>query len=245
MAGTAPALATDQPFSQEHGSLEAELIPRASLSDGLFPDDSALVYYKLEEATRGTSYADSIKPFQRRKDGRGAHLALINQYAGTDKWEAEIKKQSTLLHTRKWKGQSNFALERFVQQHRNAFVSMQACSLHVAFQLPNEHSRVDFLLDGIENDDAGLQAAIANVEDDNGVDGKRNDFEKASSHLLPKDPVVKRSLNVKRGAGEISEMTGTTVVRKKVAGSNPGERRSAAKAGIGQSGVHLRYHTSE
>ena len=132
-----------------------------------------------------------------------------------------------------------------MQQHRNAFVSMQACSLHVAFQLPNEHSRVGFLLDGIENDDAGLQAAIANVEDDNGVDGKRNDFEKASSHLLPKDPVVKRSLQVKRGAGEISEMTGTTVVRKKVAGSNPGERRSAAKVGIGNSGVHLRYHTPD
>ena len=63
VAGMAPALATDQPFSTEHGSLEAELIARASLSDGLFPDDSALVYYKLEEATRGTSYADSIKPF--------------------------------------------------------------------------------------------------------------------------------------------------------------------------------------
>ena len=58
----------------------------------LFPDESALVYYKLEEATRGTSYADSIKPFQRKKDGRGANLDFINQYAGTDKWEAEIKK---------------------------------------------------------------------------------------------------------------------------------------------------------
>ena len=240
VAGTAPALATDQPFSTEHGSLEAELIARASLSDGLFPDDSALVYYKLEEATRGTSYADSIKPFQRKKDGRGANLALINQYAGTDKWEAEIKKQSTLLHTRKWKGQSNFMLERFIQQHRNAFVSMQACSMHVAFQLPNEHTRVGFLLDGIENDDAGLQAAIANVEDDNSVNGKRNDFEKASSHLLPKDPVVKkRNLQVKRGAAEISEMTATAGNQKKE------EKKGGTKVGIGKSGVHLRYHTPD
>ena len=84
---------------------------------------------------------------------------------------------------------------------------MQACSIHVAFQLPNEHTCVGFILDGIGNDDAGLQAAIANVEDDNSFNGKRNDFEKASSHLLPKDPVVKKLiLQVKRGAAEISEM---------------------------------------
>ena len=228
-----PALATDQPFSTENRSLEGELISRASHTHGLFPDDSADVYYKLEEATRGTSYADSIKPFQRRKDGRGAFLALQSQYAGTDKWEAEIKRQSTLLHTRKWKGQSNFSLERFVQQHRTAYVSMQACSQHVAYQLPNEHSRVGFLLDAIKNDDAGLQAAMANVEDDTGPVGKREDFERAASHLLPKDPVAKkmalRNSEGKRPSAEISETT--AIVGK-----------GNQKGGIGKTGVHLRYH---
>ena len=58
------------------------------------------------------------------------------------------------------------------QQHRNAYVSMQACSQHIPYQLPNEHSRVGFLLDGIENDDAGLQVALANVEDDTAEKGK-------------------------------------------------------------------------
>jgi len=58
----------------------------------LYADNNADVYYKLEEATQGTSYADSIKRFQKRKDGRGPFLALIGQYVGTDKWEAEIKK---------------------------------------------------------------------------------------------------------------------------------------------------------
>jgi hypothetical protein len=47
-------------------------------------------------------------------------MALTSQYAGKDKWEQELKKQDDLLHTRVWRGQSNFTLERFVQQHRNA-----------------------------------------------------------------------------------------------------------------------------
>ena len=133
-----PPLAANQPYSEEHGSIEEDLIHRADHTHGLYKNDNAAVYYKLEEATRSTSYAASIKPYQRGKDGRGAFLALTNQYAGDDKWEAEITKQQNLLLTRKWKGQSNFKLEGFIQQHRNAYVSMQACSQHVPFQLPNE-----------------------------------------------------------------------------------------------------------
>jgi hypothetical protein len=94
--------------------------------------------------------------------------ALVSQFAGTDEWEAEIKRPEQLLHTRVWKGQSNFSLENFVSQHRNALVSMQECAQHVQYQLPNEHSRVGFLLDAIQCSDAGLQAAMASVRTDNG-----------------------------------------------------------------------------
>ena len=69
--GPAPTLAPNQPHSTEHGSVEGELIARASHTHALFRDDNSVVYYHLEEATRGTSYAASIKPFQRGKDGRG------------------------------------------------------------------------------------------------------------------------------------------------------------------------------
>ena len=57
-----------------------------------------------------------------------------------------------------WKGQSNFSLEKFIAQHRNAFISMEQCAEHVAFQLPNERTRVAYLLDGIQCNDAPLQA---------------------------------------------------------------------------------------
>jgi hypothetical protein len=132
----------------------------------LFREDNASVYHFLEEATRTTAYAASIKPFQRRMDGSGAWLALLGQYAGNEKWEAEIKIQEAVLHTRTWKGQSNFSLESFISQHRNAYVSMETCAEHVQYQLPNQHSRVGFLLYAIQNNNAGLQSAIASVRTD-------------------------------------------------------------------------------
>ena len=158
----------------------------------LFRNDNSDLYFLLEEATRGSKYATSIKPFQRHRDGNGAWNVLTIQYAGKDKWVAEIKKQEQLLQTCVWKGQSNFSLEHFISQHRNAYVSMSACAEHVQYQLPNEHSRVGFLLDAIQCADAGLQATMASVKMDNGPNGLRNNFERAVSHLLLYDPVAKK-----------------------------------------------------
>ena len=179
----APPLAPGQPHSVEHGSVEAELIARASHTHTLFRNDNSDLYFLLEEATRSTSYAASIRPFQQYRDGEAAWKALTSQYAGKDKWEDEIKKQEQLLHTHIWKGQSNFSLEHFISQHHNTYVSMLACAKHVQYQLPNEHSRVGFLIDAIQCADAGLQAAMASVKTDSGPNGLRNNFEKAVSHL--------------------------------------------------------------
>jgi len=136
-------------------------------------------------------YAASIKPFQHAKDGRGAWRAMVSQYAGGDKWRMELKKQDELLHTYKWKGQSNFSLERFVAQHGNAYISMTQCAEHVTFQLPNEQTRVS-LMDAIECNNAPLQAAMALVQNDNGPTGKMNKFEDTASFLLPHCPVAKK-----------------------------------------------------
>ena len=233
----APALENNQPHSTEHGSVESELIARASHTNPLYRDDNGKVYFYLEEATRATVYAASIKPFQRGRDGRGAWFAIIGQYAGVDKWEAEIKKQEQLLHTRKWKGQSNFSWEAFVSQHRNAFVSMTACSNHVQYQLPNEHSRVGFLLEAIECSDAGLQAAMASVKTDNGANGMRNDFEAAVAHILPYDPVAKKRASGKRGSALISDVQADGHQVEVIVGA-----AKATKPSIGKTGVHLRYH---
>ena len=49
--------------------------------------DNAKVYGLIEEAVRGTTYAASIKPYQKRRDGRAAFFALLKQLAGNDKWQ--------------------------------------------------------------------------------------------------------------------------------------------------------------
>jgi hypothetical protein len=59
----APNVMAGHPHAEEHRSVEAELIARTSHAHPLFRDDNALLYYLIEEATRGTGYAASIKPF--------------------------------------------------------------------------------------------------------------------------------------------------------------------------------------
>ena len=239
-----PPLQARLQHSEVHGSSEGEMIARASHTPAMFRDDNTAVYYALEEATHSTSYAASIKPFQRTKNGRGALQALTNQYAGNDKWEAEIRKQDDLLHTRVWKGQSNFPLEGFIAQHRNAFVLMQQCAEHIAYQLPNKLTRVGYLLEGIQCSDPGLQAAMAIMRTDDGVNGMRSDFEKAAAHLLPYDPVARKQAGgTKRPAANISDTRG-------IQGANASPIKVSeattkdGKVSIGKTGVHLRYHTN-
>ena len=102
------ALAAGQPHSSKASSIKQELIDRGSYNHPLFCDGRAAVYYNLEEATRGTTYAASTKPFQCRKDGRGAFEAIINQFTGKHKWESEIKGKEALINQTEWKGQSNY-----------------------------------------------------------------------------------------------------------------------------------------
>jgi hypothetical protein len=105
----------------------------------------------------------------------------------------------------------------------------------VTYQLPNEHSRVGYLLDAIQTGDAGLNAAMASIRTDTGATGMRNNFESAVAHLLPYDPVAKRtatSAGTKRGTAYISS----------VEGDDP-TTTQAPKVSIGKTGVHFRFHT--
>ena len=89
------------PYSTEYGSVEGELVAQASNSHALFRNDNAQVYHYLEEATRSTVYDPSIKPFQRRKYGRGSCNAMITQYSGEYKWRSYLKIEDDLFHSQK------------------------------------------------------------------------------------------------------------------------------------------------
>ena len=211
-----------------------ELIARATHAHTKYNDDNEKLYSYLEEATRATQYASSIRPFSRRKDGREAYLALKRQYAGKDKWQAEIKKQENFIHTRVWKGNSNFTLESFITQHRAAHVSLQRCAQAVPHQLPNERTRVIHLMDAIQCSDAPLQAAIAHIKsqgDDPNSMG--NDFEEAAAYLLQFCPVSKK----RKTAG-----TDRTYNVSSVMTDSKDEGAKKRKVNKGKSGVELRYY---
>jgi hypothetical protein len=174
------------------GSIVDELIKRLSFTDPLYKSDNATVYAMLEEATRGTVYASTIKPHSRTKNGRSAWLSMVSSHAGIDKWEQLHKDKSKFLINTKWNGR-NFSLEKFTGMHRSAYVHLEEAANHVNFQLPTEHTRVGYLIDNLNNADPDLRAAIANVRLD--TNGMRSNFEDTVAFLLPVDPYSKHKRN--------------------------------------------------
>ena len=115
---------------------------------------------------------------------------------------------------------------------------MSQCAEHVAHQLPNEYTRVSYLLDAIENSDAALQAAMALCWNDTGPNGRRSNFEATTSFILPHDPVArKRTTQRQRGSAQVSKST-TTI------SATSGTNEPRTKRGIGKTGVPLRFHTA-
>ena len=119
--------------------------------------------------------------------------------------------------------------QKIVQQHRNAYVSMETCTAHVQYQVPNEHTRVGYFLDALESQHPPLLAAMEKIEEDNGDTGKRNNFGNDVAYTLPKDPVLKRrsTKNNKRTQAQISDTNATGF---------------GSRTGIGKTGVHLCWH---
>ena len=193
-------------YSESAGSVLQELIDRYTHIHPLFKSDNNKVYSLLEEATRGTVYAPTIKPFSRTKNGRLAWNAIISSHVGTDKWEKIQKEKTNFMINIKWNGRQ-YSLEKFTGLHRAAFTSLEEAALHINFQLPTEHTRVGYLLDNITSLDPDLRAALANVRAN--TNNMRDDFEATVSYILPVCPFAKhRSNNPRNGReAEISDAT--------------------------------------
>ena len=85
--------------------------------------------------------------------------------------------------------------------------------------------------------DAGVQAAMASIQTNDGADGMWNNFKAAAAHILPYDPVAKK----RAAAG--SKCMAAQISLAEV--GDVGEISAASKMSIGKSGVHLRYHTPD
>ena len=95
------------------------------------------------------------------------------------------------MHHDKWRGNGNFTLKRFCARHRSAMEQLREAALHVPHQLPEEYTRVGYLLDAIETTDTCLQAALSNVHaDTDPATSKQHDFEATVAFIVPEDPVA-------------------------------------------------------
>ena len=234
-----PALQNGKPHSEEAGSIIIELINSASHAHPNYAIDSGDVYDLVEQAARNTQYMGSIQPFKRLRDGRAAYNAIVSQHAGKDKWESELKKAQSVMQSTKYKGSGNFTLVRYTTVHRNANERLKEAAQHVTFQLPEEHTRVTYLLDNIDTSDARLNAAIATVHQD---DALRSDFEKTMATIVPHCPVARR--NKKRTSGQISAADAQSDN-----GTNADNAANISsvhmKQGIGKTGVHFRFYSPD
>ena len=106
-------------------------------------------------------------------NGCAACLAIVDQYTSEDKWQALIKTSEDMIPNCCWKGTMAFSLEKFVGQHRAAYVFL---SQYV------EHDNIECL-------DPPLQAAMALVHNDT---DKMNDIAATAALILPHDPVTKK-----------------------------------------------------
>ena len=119
-------------------------------------------------------------------------IAMKAQFSGPAHWDAEAKNMNDMMMNRKFTGQGNQTIHSFPGQHRASFHSLQRCADHMYLELPNERTRVGYLLDNSkECPDKDVTAAIATIRVDNIVGGMRNDFERAVALLFPTEPVKK------------------------------------------------------
>ena len=204
------------------GSLIDELIARLPHTGPIYKSDNAAVYMKIEEAARGTSCESTIKAFSRRKDGRGAYLALISNHAGEVKYRAIAKKRQNLLQNIKWTGMS-YPLETHVSNHRQAFDELRECSQHITVPVPSDSQRVEYLIDSISSKDVTLSSAIGIIRAN--TNNMRNDFEGAASSMIEVDPYRRSTRSNKDRFANVSSID--------------------FSAGRGSTGVDLRFHPKD
>ena len=218
-------LRVDLPYGTSFQSFYDEMIACANHTGAAYSEDNASVLNILVHVLKGTSFEVSIQPFKRNRDGRGAFLALTEHNLGSNRWETVLEKADQLVSSMVWNGRSNrYPLKLHLAKHREAQNDMIRASHHIAYEVPNEGTRVRKLLHSLQcSDPRIISAKTAILADET---GKKNDFEAASNFLLiaapptRHEPDSRRVSSVRNGGGDFK-----------------------ATPNKGETGVELRFYT--
>ena len=89
--------------------------------------------------------------------------ALVSQFSGKVVWEIRIKDAWDYFMNKQWSGTAHQTLKVHIDQHQSVFVSLSEASDHVSHQLPNNRTRVGYLIDSITSTGANVVAALASI----------------------------------------------------------------------------------
>ena len=206
------------------GGFFDEMISCAPHQGASYSEDNATVLNILVHVLKGTSFEVSIQPFKRTRDGRGAFMALTKHNLGTNRWENVLERADHIVSNMVWNGRSNrYPLRLHLAKHRESHNDMIRASHHIAFEVPNEGTRVRKLLQSLQCNDPRIivSAKTAILADEA---GKKNDFEATANFLLIAAPPTRLDSDTRRISGVRNDFQGTT--------------------NKGSTGVELRYHTT-
>ena len=87
---TIGTISTTFPYSEGVEYFHEELINRASQNHPKFADDNGMVLDVLIPCLKTTRHMSDLKPFQKRRHGRGSLAALKLHNMGNSKWESIV-----------------------------------------------------------------------------------------------------------------------------------------------------------
>ena len=106
---------------------------------------------------------------------------IVYQFYGKLVWYIIIKDAQDYLINKQWSGTTHKTLKFHIDCHQSAFVSLSEESDHVSHQLPNNRTRVGYLIDSITRTYVNVVAVLASIRMDD--TGKCEGFDEASIFL--------------------------------------------------------------
>jgi hypothetical protein len=208
---------TDEILNAEYETRDEYYTATMRLDGTHFKADSAMVYDLLKTATVNTAAWPYVQVFDKKKDGRGAVLDLLDRYNGQATNEARAKKAHRTLAVTKWDGKPtrNYTFETFNAKVTEAYNELENVGEPLA-----SHRQVTMYLDAITDP---LLMTVKDVIENDPI--KSKDFAAASTHLA--SVYARRSRPTPQQQREISEADQD---------SSSGGRRKGGRKGRGKRG---------